>query len=84
MSKQTMTLRAYQTLCERMCEVETIETDGLLILRGVAEGQGRSLALHPFASGRVTVIQPGSAPDPAHAPAGHSQSVANSTGAAKG
>ncbi len=56
MSAQIMTLEQYQTLALGLRDVQIIETDGLLITRGLLAKSGYVLALQPFASTTVTLI----------------------------
>ena len=57
MSKQIMTLCEYQALYERSRDLRIIETDGLLIVKGLAD-EGEYLALHAFAARRVAILWP--------------------------
>lgn len=56
MSAQIMTLQQYQTLALGLRYVQVIETDGLLITRGLLDARGYVFALQPFASATVTLI----------------------------
>lgn len=56
MGAQTITLCEYQALARQLIDVQITQTDGLLMTRGFLPGRGYLLALQPFASGRVTIL----------------------------
>ncbi|MDP2356722.1 MAG: hypothetical protein Q8M31_11765 [Beijerinckiaceae bacterium] len=63
MSAQIMTLQQYQALALSLRDVQVIETDGLLITRGLLPESGYVLALQPFASTNVTLIHESKSPE---------------------
>ncbi len=63
MSAQIMPLQQYQMLAIGLRDVRVIETDGLLITRGLLGESGYVLALQPFASKMVTLIHESKSPE---------------------